>query len=212
METNLIESESCSFMPLYSPVRTDSYVIIASLLREAPSESLLEILKNLAWDPGIPEIMDRALKALQEACSLHTPEALAGEFNRLFVGLGSGEVVPYASWYTDKKIQSFPLARLRSELLFLGIVKQGNNRETEDHAGALCEIMAILSRSPQQYPREVQSGFFQRHLAPWLGKFFEDLLAARSSQFYRTVALFGLNFLECERAHLQGGPADKGGR
>lgn len=211
MEQVVIEGEAYSFIPLYSRVRTESYALLACLLREAPSRSLLETLQNMGWDPGIPENLDSALKSLQEASRQYPQESLESEFNRLFLGLGSAEVIPYASWYMDKKIQSFPLAHLRADLVRLGIVRRQHSHESEDHASVLCEIMTILSLPQRQFPREEQSGFFHRHLAPWIWGFFEDLFSAMSSQFYRSVALFGINFLECESAHLRDDLTGKGG-
>ena len=98
-------------------------------------------------------------KLRQAACEI-PPTGLEEEFNRLFVGLGSGEMVPYASWYREKMIQSSPLASLRADLMSLGIVRQADSYESEDHAGALCEIMAILSREPNGIPHAEQAGFF----------------------------------------------------
>ena len=55
-------------------------------------------------------------------------------------------MVPYASWYRERMIQSSPLASLRGDLMRLGIVRQPDSYESEDHAGAICEAMALLTR------------------------------------------------------------------
>jgi TorA maturation chaperone TorD len=114
-------------------------------------------------------------------------------------------MVPYASWYREKKIQSSTLASLRADLIELGIVRQTGCREPEDHAGALCEIMAIISRKPNDLPRAVQARFFHRHIAPWMMAFFQDLPAAKSAGFYRMVGQFGSSFLETESEYLTSG-------
>ncbi len=136
--------------------------------------------------------------------------------NKLFIGLGSGELVPYASWYRGKKIQSSTLASLRSDLIELGIVRQAGCHEPEDHAGALCEIMAIISQEPNEIPHAEQARFFHRHVAPWMTTFFKDLQSAKSAEFYRLVGLFGTCFLETESQYLISGwdtpfPKTKGG-
>ena len=144
----------------HATVRTDSYVMLASLLGQTPSEELLNILRNLHWDEALPEKLGHALGALRRAAHDYSTAALGDEFNKLFVGLGSGEMVPYASWYREKKIQSSPLVSLRSDLIELGIVRQTGCHESEDHAGALCEIMAIISQKSNDIPYAAQASSF----------------------------------------------------
>jgi TorA maturation chaperone TorD len=189
----------------HAAIRTDSYVMLASLLGQTPSEELLNIVRNLHWDEALPETLDHALGALRQAAHDYPLAALEGEFNKLFVGLGSGELVPYASWYREKKIQSSPLASVRSDLIDLGIVRQTGCHESEDHAGTLCEIMAIISQKPNDASHAAQAMFFHRHIAPWMMTFFKDLQSAKSAEFYRMVGLFGSCFLETESEYLNQG-------
>lgn len=125
-------------------------------------------------------------------------------------------MIPYASWYREKKIQSIPLVSLRSDLPRLGIVRQADSHEFEDHAGALCETMALISQKPNGTSYETQASFFQQHIASWMGSFFKDLQSAKSAGFYRAVGLFGLCFLESESQYLKGDlnpvPCQKGRR
>lgn len=206
----------------YANIRADSYVMLASFLERPPSEGLLKVLQNLRWDEPIPVRMDHGLRALRQASRDYRSAALQDEYDKLFVGLGSGEMVPYASWYREKMIQSSPLASLRSDLTLLGIVKQADSRESEDHAGALCECMALICQKPNEIPRPIQARFFQKHIAPWMTTFFKDLQSAKSARFYRAVGLFGSRFLESEVEYLEcdavsqvgtneGGPQDENG-
>jgi TorA maturation chaperone TorD len=187
----------------YAEIRNDSYVMLASLLGQPPSENLRRVLQTLQWDESIPEGLDRALKELRQASHDYPLSALKEEYNRLFVGLGSGEMVPYASWYREKRIQSSSLASLRSDLLLMGIVRQADSHESEDHAGAICECMALLSRTSNEAGRAMQAGFFQRHVVPWMTSFFKDLISAKGARFYRSVGLFGGRFLEAENEYLE---------
>ena len=202
MESVMKTMDASGWFAAHATIRTDGYVMLASLLGQTPSEDLLNILRNLHWDEAPSEPLDRALGALRRAAYDYSLDALKDEFNKLFVGLGSGEIVPYASWYREKKIQSTPLASLRSDLMELGIVRQTDCHESEDHAGALCEIMAILSQKANDIPHAAQAGFFHRHVAPWMMTFFEDLQSAKSAEFYRVVGLFGSCFLEIESEYL----------
>jgi TorA maturation chaperone TorD len=216
MESVMKTAESTGWFAAHAAVRTDGYVMLASLLGQAPSEELLNVLRNLQWDEALPDALDHALGALRQAAHDYPRAVLEEEFNKLFIGLGSGELVPYASWYRGKKIQSSTLASLRSDLIELSVVRQTGCHESEDHAGALCEIMAIISQKPNDVPPAEQAKFFHRHIAPWMTAFFRDLKSAKSAEFYRLVGLFGTCFLETESQYLKSGwdtpfPKTKGG-
>jgi TorA maturation chaperone TorD len=189
----------------YANIRTDGYVILASLLKGPPSKDLLKILQDLRWDQALPEKLDHALKALCQESRNYSLAVLEAEFDRLFVGLGSGEMVPYASWYKKNMIHSSPLASLRSDLVHLGIVRQEDSCEPEDNAGTICEIMALISQESNNVPYTKQAIFFRQHVLPWMMTFFNDLQAAQGAQFYRTVGLFGRSFLEAENEYLRYG-------
>jgi TorA maturation chaperone TorD len=200
----------------YANIRTDSYVLLASLLLRSPSENLMDILRTLQWDEAVPGKLHHALQALRQAGRDYPLAAVEDEFNGLFVALGCGELEPCASWYREKKIHSKPLASLRSDLIRLGIVRQADCHDSEDHAGALCEIMAILSRNGHDIPYSTQANFYQQHIASWMPKFFKDLQSAQCAEFYRVVGTFGSRFLESESEYLKYGitarlPVRKGG-
>ncbi len=203
MDSPLKNSSVLGWFDSHGAIRTDGYVILASLLRSSPSEEVMKILQTLAWSEALPEDLRSALEALRHAGRTYRLDAVESEFNSLFVGPGSGETVPCASWYREKKIQARPLASLRTDLMALGIVRRTEGSEYEDHAAALCEIMALISHNPGNEPFHVQAKFFQRHIAPWMIRFFEDLQSARNADFYRVVGLFGARFLEYEEQFLK---------
>ena len=186
----------------YAAIRTECYAMLASVLGQAPSEKTIGILQNLQWDEAIPGKLDRALREIRQAACEITRIGIEAEFNRFFVGMGCGEMVPYASWYRDRMIQSSPLASLRADLMRVGIVRRPDSYESEDHAGALCEAMALLSRETTGIPHAVQADFFKKHIASWMMRFFKDLRSARNADFYRDVATFGSCFLEAEGEFL----------
>jgi TorA maturation chaperone TorD len=192
-----------SWFDPYAGIRADIYVILAALLVSPPSGEHLNVLRHLEWDEDISERMHKALGALRLASRDYQPDVVGNEYNRLFVDLGCGEVIPYASWYRERMIQSLPLASLRSDLFRLGIVRQADNHDSEDHAGALCEIMALISQKQNNVPYETQAGFFQQHVAMWMPIFFKDLQSAKSARFYRVVGSLGSCFLESEREYLR---------
>ena len=202
METLMNSPNTEGWFAAYAAIRTDCYVMLASLLGQAPSEKTISILQDLDWDAAIPGKLDRVLSGLRKAVCAGAHTGIEAEFNRLFVGMGSGEMVPYASWYRERMIQSSPLASLRADLMRLGIVRQPDSYESEDHAGALCEAMALLSRETNGVSHAEQAEFFKKHVASWMMRFFEDLRLAKNADFYQTVALFGGCFLESESEYL----------
>jgi TorA maturation chaperone TorD len=189
----------------HANMRTDCYVLLAALLNEPPRQPLLNLIQELRWDEDVPQKMQEPLAFLNRAGNTCQLQAIADEFHRLFVGLGSGELVPYGSWYREKMIQSATLAAIRSDLGHLDIVRQPDTHESEDHAGALCEIMALISQEEEGASHAEQAAFFTRHVAPWMGDFFRDLQAVQDAEFYRAVGAFGRCFLEAETEYLQNG-------
>jgi len=187
----------------HTGMRSDAYMLLAALLIDTPSEILMDVVRHLEWQDDIPEKLQETLAAISRIGTLSPVETIADEYRRLFVGLGSGELTPYGSWYLEKTIQSAPLAAIRSDLNRLGIVRQSGTFESEDHAGALCEVMALLSSPANEVPDSWQAAFFERHIAPWMPDFFSDLQQVEDAAFYRTVGEFGLRFLEEESKYLQ---------
>ncbi|MBI4768374.1 MAG: molecular chaperone TorD family protein [Deltaproteobacteria bacterium] len=202
MESTIKTQPVPSWFDPYAPVRCDVYVLLAALLGRPPSEELIKIMQSLDWSEVLPEGLDQALQVLSQAGHRYLLTALEEEYDQLFVGLGRGEMMPYASWYKGKKIQSLPLVAVRSDLFRLGIVRQSEFCEPEDHAAALCEVMALISRKTMEVPLETQADFFQKHLSWWLSDLFEDLRAAKKAEFYREVGSFGKCFVESEKEFL----------
>ena len=203
MESVEKEKTAPAWFNPYASIRADVYVIIASLLVGPPSDEHLNVLQHMEWDEDISEKMHEALLALRSASRDYQPAVVREEHNRLFVGLGCGEVIPYASWYRERAIQSLPLASLRSDLFRLGIMRQADNHDSEDSAGALCEIMALISQRPDNESYETQAAFFDRHIVSWMMAFFKDVESAKSAGFYRAVGSLGCRFLESEKQYLK---------
>ena len=44
----------------------------------------------------------------------------------------------------------------------------------------------------------MQRRFFEKHLVPWIGRFFVDLERAEAAEFYRPVGSLGRLFVETE--------------
>jgi TorA maturation chaperone TorD len=175
--------------------RAREYALLAVLLAGPPNAALL---RRLACLRGDATPLGLAHAAMAKAAQAATPEGLAREFFDLFIGVGRGELLPYGSFYLTGFLHARPLARLRADLLALGVERVAEECEPEDHAAILCEIMAGLAGGTFVAPAERQREIFDRHLAPWIGRFFADLEAAEKAEFYRHVGALGRRFIGIE--------------
>lgn len=175
--------------------RAQEYALLAALLARAPDAGLLARLAELRGD-ATP--LGVAHAALAQAASATTVEKVEREYFNLFIGLGRGELLPYGSYYLSGFLHERPLARLRTDLAALGIERTDGQYEPEDHAAILCEIMAGLVSGRFGTKAGADQTIFEKHLAPWLGRFFSDLERAEAADFYRWVGTLGRVFLEIE--------------
>jgi len=175
--------------------RGREYALLATLLSSAPPAALLEQIAQLAGD-ATP--LGRAHATLAEAASVAVASKVEREYFDLFVGLGRGELLPYASYYLTGFLNERPLSRLRDDLAVLGIQRVENNSEPEDHAATLCEIMAGFAAARFPASPEVQRTFFEKHVSRWMAHLFDDMEKAESARLYRSVGTLGRVFLEIE--------------
>jgi TorA maturation chaperone TorD len=175
--------------------RAGEYGLLSNLLAEAPDSDLLAALARL---PGGATPLGSAHAALAQAAAATDAAAVEREYFDLFVGLGRGELLPYASYYLTGFLHERPLARIREDLARLGVEGDPQRSEPEDHLALLCEVMAGLAQGSFDATEAEQAHFFALHLRPWAEKFFADLEAAKSARFYRAVAGYGRAFLAIE--------------
>lgn len=175
--------------------RADEYQLLATLLLRAPGAELLAQLARLKGDASP---IGMAHLALATAAENTDADTVSREYFDLFIGLGRGELLPYASYYLSGFLHERPLARLREDLARFGIERREGVYEPEDHAGTLFEIMSFFARGTIAASREEQLKFFERHLKPWIGRFLADLAVAQHANFYKAVAALGTAFIEIE--------------
>jgi len=175
--------------------RAQEYALLATLLSRSPSS---EMIRRLALLRGDATPLGSAHAALGEAARRVNEESVEREYFDLFVGIGRGLLLPYASHYLTGALYGRPLARLREALQHFGIEKAAERSEPEDHAAILCEIMAGLVGGGIAAPAGADRDFFEKHLARWIGRFFVDLEQAPSAGFYACVGALGRTFIEVE--------------
>ena len=77
-------------------LRADLYNLLGVLLARPPKLELLDQVERLEGDETP---LGRAVDALARLAKRTTEQAAEREFNALFIGLGRGELLPYASYY-----------------------------------------------------------------------------------------------------------------
>jgi TorA maturation chaperone TorD len=179
-------------------LRAHQYQLLARFLAAPPDAALLDLAAGFTGDDTD---LGRALAELALRAARATPEATSREYHDLFIGIGRGELVPYASYYLTGFLNEKPLAKLRGDMARLGIARAETVEEPEDHIAALCEMIAGLITGAFGVPLDLagQRAFFDRHLAPWAPVFFEDLEKARSAWLYAPVGTLGRVFMGIEK-------------
>ena len=175
--------------------RAQEYGLLAALLLRAPDADLLSRLGELRGDASP---LGLAHVALADAAARARADNVEREFFALFIGVGRGELMPYGSYYLTGFLHERPLARLREDLGAIGIAREEDIVEPEDHAGILCEIMAGLCSGALPAPEGADRTIFEKHMAPWIGRFFADLERAEAAEFYRSVGLLGRTLIALE--------------
>jgi TorA maturation chaperone TorD len=175
--------------------RAAEYALLAALLSHSPDADMIEQLARLSGDATR---LGAAHAALGSAAATMNPERIEREYFDLFVGLGRGELFPYASYYLTGYLHGRPLARIRETLKQIGLERTEGQSEPEDHVAVLFEVMAGLAGGRIIAPDGTDRTIFENHLKPWAGRFFSDLERAESATFYKSVGSLGRIFMEIE--------------
>jgi len=179
--------------------RARLFALLGRLLVAAPDAGLIEALRTLRGDrTAIGEAYGAVAKAAVDA----DPVSVEREFHDLFIGLGRGELLPFASYYLTGFLHERPLAELRGDMQRLGLERAAGIAEPEDHIASECEVYAGLLSGSFEGGTAAAEEFFGKHLRPWAGRFFADLERAGAARFYRAVGTLGRVAVEIEQAAL----------
>ncbi|MCZ4269802.1 molecular chaperone TorD family protein [Rhodobacteraceae bacterium R_SAG6] len=178
-------------------LRADLYNYLGLMLAAPPSEMLLEQTAGLSGDETP---LGQAITQLARVAKRTKPAGAEREFNALFIGLGRGELLPYASYYLTGFLNEKPLAALRKDMSARGLSRAPNVFEPEDNIASLMEMMGamIVGRFGAATSLEEQKTFFNKHIGPWAAHFFADLEGAKNSVLYASVGAVGRAFMEIE--------------
>ena len=179
-------------------LRADLYNYLGVMLARPADAAMLNQTASLTGDTSA---LGEAINGLARVAKAVSPKQVQTEFDALFIGLGRGELLPYASYYLTGFLNEKPLARLRSDMAARAMTRAENTYEPEDNIASLMEMMGgmIVARFGTPASDAAQRAFFNKHIAPWAGHFFADLEKAKSAMLYSAVGSVGRAFMEIER-------------
>ena len=198
---NSINITKESFIKEEEQLRADMYSFLASLLRAEPSADLVKQLTLLESD-DTP--IGKAIKILKKLASSLDLPSIRDEYVGIFIGVGRGEILPFASYYLTGFLKDKPLAKLRGDMQEIGIAVS-SGIDPEDHIATLFDIMAglILGKFNRKFSIREQRDFFNKHLAPWVDLLMRDIEASKIAVFYAPVGTIGREFIEIERSSFK---------
>ena len=195
-------SQTAEISPVISEedaLRADMYDFLASLLRKEPSDELIEKVSQLEGDETP---IGSACLTLAHLAKTLDNGLIRNEYVDIFIGVGRGEVLPFASYYLTGFLNDKPLANLRADMANIGVTRVKGVKEPEDHIASLFDMMSGLIRGHygKVFSIAEQADFFNRHIEPWAGLLMRDIEAAKTVVFYAPVGTIGKAFLEIESA------------
>jgi TorA maturation chaperone TorD len=181
-------------------VRADYYGLLSALFYGAPDNRLLQAIVVSTAPEGEGELAI-AWRALAEASAVMPHEAIAEEYEALFVGIGRAPVLLFGSFYLAGFMNEKPLAELRTDLERMGFHRMESAHETEDHLAAVCDVMrALITGGLAEAPAtlDMQQRFFGSHMRAWVLRCCDATTANEKANYYRKVAALARAFFQIE--------------
>ena len=181
--------------------RSELYGLLALLYYAPPTTELIAQLRVAVTDaPAAGAFLEEPWRALVGVARLMTEQAIQREYAALFGGIGKPEVYLYGSHFLSGFLNEKPLARLRTELGQLGLARDENMSETEDHFAYLCEVMRYLIAGEDVSVANLtrQREFFSAHLQPWVDKMCDELQKHPKAHFYAALGALTRAFMGIE--------------
>ncbi len=193
--------------------RAELYGLLASLWLAPPDAALMQQFKVAVTEAPQPGgHLEAPWGELVAALRATTQADAAAEHEALFHGVGRSEVLAYASFYLTGYLNEKPLAVLRQDLAALGLTRDVQGLETEDHIAFGFEVMRYLiagggagddagddgGADLAVCNLEQQRRFFRTHLQPWVDKLCDAVDAHPRAKTWRAVAGVTRAFMQVE--------------
>ena len=181
--------------------RAELYGLLSRLWLAPPDAELLQqFAVAVTQTPEAGGLLEAPWMDLVGALRATTPEAAAAEHDALFMAIGKPEVFTFASYYLAGFLNEKPLATLREDLAALGLTRDAQSLETEDHIAYVLEVMRYLIAGDDVAVcnLEQQRRFFRAHVQPWVGQLCATVQAHPRARVWAAVAAFTLAFVDVE--------------
>jgi len=181
--------------------RAEVYGLLAALYYAPPNAELLSQLRVAVTEaPAAGGFLEEPWRELIATARVMSDTDIKDEYNALFGGVGKPDVYLYGSHYLAGFLNEKPLAALRSDLAALGLTRDEQMPETEDHLAYLCEVMRFLIAGDDVEVSNLtqQQAFFSVHLQPWVTQLCDTLADNPKARFYATLAAFTRAFMSVE--------------
>ena len=181
--------------------RSELYGLLASVFYASPAIELLAQIRVAATDtPAAGAFLEEPWRNFVGVTRSMTDQAIRDEYVALFGGVGKPEVYLYGSHFLSGFLNEKPLARLRTELISLGLERSEVMSDTEDHFAYLCEVMRYLIAGDDVTVANLtrQREFFSTHMQPWVNLMCDDIQNNGKAKFYASLAELTRAFMGIE--------------
>lgn len=171
--------------------RAEMYGLLSMLFYQPPDEALLSQLQAAVTQaPEAGGFLEEPWRELVAQARSMTADQISQEYQALFGGVGKPEVYLFGSHYLSGFLNEKPLVQLRHDLLALGLSRDEQMPETEDHVAYLLEVMRFLIAGDDVAVCNLtrQREFFAVHLQPWLSRLCQVIGAHPRAAFYARLA------------------------
>lgn len=196
--------------------RADFYALLSRLFAQPPDAALLATLGSAAplqvadgaAESDAAAALARSWAALVEASASADADAVAAEYQTLFVGVGQSEVTLHGSGYAKGASGTPLLVQIRASLAQLHLARQAGVSMFEDHLAAVFETMRLLIAGESAaaagapgsaFAFDVQREFFRLNVEPWTALCCTAICKKEVAMYYSRVAQFTCDFLAIER-------------
>ena len=181
--------------------RAEIYGLLAQLFYAPPAPELLAQIRVAATEaPAAGAFLEEPWRELVAVTREMGDKAISDEYTALFGGVGKPEVYLFGSHFLSGFLNEKPLARLRTDLIRLGLERDEAMSETEDHIAYLCEVMRYLIAGDDVAVSNLtnQKAFFGDHLMPWATSMCDAIIAHPRARFNARLAAFAAAFINVE--------------
>ena len=181
--------------------RAEIYGLLAQLFYAPPAAELLAQIRVAATEaPASGAFLEEPWRELVAVTREMTDKAIQDEYTALFGGVGKPEIYLFGSHFLSGFLNEKPLARLRTDLIRLGLERGDAMSETEDHFAYLCEVMRYLIAGDDVAVSNLthQKAFFGDHLMPWATSMCDSIMAHPRARFNARLAAFAAAFINVE--------------